>query len=596
MVIFTHLIHGRRVAFWGVALSWFLGFSILGQSFTAQWESAETVAAGEPAVLQLVFTDCGQVSPPTLPNIDNAITQYAGQSQELRIINGVRSSSVIHRYSITPKGAGTVTIPAITVTVEGQKLTSRPLRLQVGKGFDSSEIGTLSLEVPKSDVYVGETIPVSIRFQFRHNPARQEPPSLKMDGFLRGRQTSQEGHSENINGEAMGVARWTMAVTAVKAGDLELGPAEFQTIYVFQSRRRRGGPFDDPFFGQFLGGNEQRQINFQSEPVRLHVVPPPTAGRPPQFNGAVGRFRMEISASPTNVSVGDPITVKIRVTGRGSFDGLSLPELPSDSGFQAYPGTNSFEPSDALGLEGVKTFEKVLVPERANLRELTLPSLAYWDPSAKRYGLAEARSLPLNVRPGLNAAIPGGPSPAALSGTNPPPLNPNTDLRPLKPDLGRFVQWSAPMVTRGWYYGGLAFPPLAAVLFSTFRWWQRRPKDRSGDLLSRRRSEVRASLEAMKQFAETRNAEKCYQAANRALQEQLGILLGKTGGAYTEEIIETALVPRGLNAESAEALRDLFQASARARFAGDPSVVELDRICQEAQQAVRELQKLEGLT
>ena len=348
------------------------------------------------------------------------------------------------------------------------------------------------------------------------------------------------------------------------------------------------------FSANSLGGNEQRQINFQSEPVRLHVIPPPTAGRPPQFNGAVGRFRMEITASPTNVSVGDPITVKVKVTGRGSFDGLSLPELPADSGFQAYPGTNSFEPSDALGLEGVKSFEQVLVPERATLRELTLPPLAYWDPTAKRYGLAEGRSLPLNVRPSLNAAIPGGPSPAALSGTNPPPQNPNSELRPLKPDLGKLVQWTAPVVTQGWYYGAVAFPPLAVVAFSTFRWWQRRPKDCSEDLLSRRRSEVRANLEAMKRSAESRQAEDCYQAANRALQEQLGILLGQLGGAYTEEIIETALVPRGLKAEAADSLRDLFHASARARFAGDPSVVELDRICQEAEQAVRELQKLEG--
>jgi BatD DUF11 like domain len=594
MVTVTHFAGRRRVILWGVILSWLLALSSQGQSFSAQWESAESVAAGDPAVLQLIFTDCGQVSPPTLPPIDNAVTQYMGQSQELRIINGVRSSSIIFRYSVTPKSSGSVSIPALTVTVEGQKLTSRPLRLQVGQGFDSSQIGTLSLEVPKSDVYVGETIPVTIRFQFRHSPARQEPPSLKMDGFLRGRQTSQDGRSENINGEAMGVARWTMAVTAVKAGDLELGPAEFPTIYVFQSRRRRGGPFDDPFFGQFLGGNEQRQINFQSEPVRLHVIPPPSAGRPPQFNGAVGRFRMEISASPTNVSVGDPITVKVKVIGRGSFDGLSLPELPADSGFQAYPGTNSFEPSDALGLEGVKTFEEVLVPERTTLRELTLPPLAYWDPSAKRYGLAEARALPLTVRPNANAAIPGGPSPAALSGTNPPPSNPNTELRPLKPDLGRLVQWSPPLVNQGWYYGGVAFPPLAVLAFLTFRWWQRRPRDRSMDQLSRRRAEIRDGLVQMKRFADAGQAAACYQAANQVLQEQLGLLLGQSGGAYTEEVIETALVPRGFDAEAADSLRDLFHASARARFAGDPSAVELDRICQAAEQAVRELQKLEG--
>lgn len=565
------------------------------QSFTAQFESPDGVAAGDTAVLQLIFSDCGQVSPPTLPPIDNAVTQYAGQSQNISIINGVQTSSIIHRYLITPKAQGTVNIPALTVTVDNQKLTSRPLTLKVGQGFDTSQIGTLSLDVPKTELYVGETIPVTVRFQFRHAPVRQEPPSIKMDGFLRGRQSGPEGGSETIAGEPMSVARWTMAVTAVKSGDMDLGPAEFPTIYTFQSRRRRAGPFDDPLFNQFFGGGgEQRQINFQSAPAHLHVITPPSKGRPPQFAGAVGRFRMEISASPTNVGVGDPITVKVRVTGRGSFDGLSLPPLPSDSGFQTYPGTNMFEASDVLGMEGVKTFEEVLVPERANLKELSLPPLAYWDPSSRQYGLAEARTLPLTVRASPNAAIPGGPSPAALSGTNPPPVNPNTELRPLKPDLGALVAWSPPILTRASYYGGLAFPPMVAALVAVAGWWKRRPRDRSLEVLSQRRASVDSALGEMDSSATAGRAADCYQAGNRALQEQIGLVLGQSGGAFTEEVIDSALIPRGLDGESASQLHQLFHVASLARFAGGASVGDLRHTAGEYRRMISTLRALEG--
>ena len=564
------------------------------QSFTAQFESPDGVAAGDSAVLQLIFSDCGEVPAPTLPPIENAVTQYAGQSQSISIINGVQSTSIIHRYVVVPKVQGTVVIPALTVTVDNQRLTSRPLTLKVGQGFDSSQIGTLSLEVPKSDLYVGETIPVTVRFQFRHAPTRQEPPSIKMDGFLRGRQSGPEGGSETIAGEPMSVARWTMAITAVKSGDLDLGPAEFPTIYTFQSRRRRSGPFDDPLFNQFFGGGgEQRQINFQSAPARLHVIPPPTKGRPPQYAGAVGRFRMEISATPTNVSVGDPITVKVRIIGRGSFDGLSLPQLSGDSGFQTYPGTNQFEASDVLGLEGVKTFEEVLVPERANLKELSLPPLAYWDPSSRQYGLAEARTLPLTVRANPNSAIPGGPSPAALSGTNPPPVNPNNDLRPLKPDLGQLTAWSPPILTRAWYYGGIALPPVVAAFSLAIGWWQRRPRDRSLEQMTARRASIDSAMTEMERLATEGRATDCFEAGHRALQEQIGLVLGQSGGSFTEEVIDSGLIPRGLEPEAAAQLHELFHAASMVRFAGSASVGDLKRMSGEHRRLITTLRTLE---
>src|SRR6516162_9933180 len=45
------------------------------------------------------------------------------------------------------------------------------------------------------------------------------------------------------------------------------------------------------------------------------VEEPPVAGRPADFSGLVGFFRISTSASPTEVRVEDPLTLTVRITG-----------------------------------------------------------------------------------------------------------------------------------------------------------------------------------------------------------------------------------------------------------------------------------------
>src|SRR5262245_54900948 len=45
-------------------------------------------------------------------------------------------------------------------------------------------------------------------------------------------------------------------------------------------------------------------------------VPPATA--PPDFSGVVGQFRLTSSATPTEVAVEEPVTLKVQVTGVAS--------------------------------------------------------------------------------------------------------------------------------------------------------------------------------------------------------------------------------------------------------------------------------------
>mgnify|MGYP001039917717 CR=1 FL=1 len=47
----------------------------------------------------------------------------------------------------------------------------------------------------------------------------------------------------------------------------------------------------------------------------------------PEFAGWVGRFQVEASASPTEVSIGDPVTLAVSVSGPEYLDNVELPAL-----------------------------------------------------------------------------------------------------------------------------------------------------------------------------------------------------------------------------------------------------------------------------
>jgi len=552
----------------------------------------DSVGAGDSAMLRLVFTDLGDVEAPTLPAVTNATIRYQGVSQQISIVNFSRSTSLIHQYQVQTQNPGLVQIPALSVEAGGQTYTSAPLTLRVGQGFDMSRIGFLRLVAPRPEVYVGETFPVEIRFYYRETPARQAPPSLKLDGFIKGQQTVENLPPETITNLLYSVVRWNIALTAVKAGELSLGPAEFQTLYVFQTQRRSRGM--NSLFEPLFGGGEQRQLTFQSEPLALKVLNPPTAGRPPQFAGAVGQFQLDVTASPTNVAAGDPVTIRVDITGRGNFDALRLPDLPGGSGFQLYPGTNSFTPNDPLGLSGKKTFEAVIIPESPGVHSLKWPVLAYWDPSTRAYRSDADHPLSIHVRPGAQSqAQPVGTLPGPAEPRTPPDsVNPKLEL-PLIADLGPLVEPSPSSVTQPWFWWVLTFPLWAYALASWVPTWKRQWRENRRPT-AREEAERRLAAEAhsMHEAAGSGRVTDFFLHLNKTLQSRIELSMGGVAGSLTTEEIDQRLALAGLGPEEGLRVRVLLDRIAEARFSPDSSTEEISKLLAETEEVPRILERL----
>ncbi|MFM8877879.1 MAG: hypothetical protein ACKOKG_01895, partial [Verrucomicrobiota bacterium] len=199
--------------------------------------------------------------------------------------------------------------------------------------------------------------------------------------------------------------------TPTKEGLLSLGPAT-QEYVIEVNRGRRPRSLLDDFFG---GGAELERGTVEAPARRIRVKPLPVEGRPPGFSGAIGRFSVKTTASRTNVALGEAITVKWSVYGRGSFNSVPAPQLAAIEGLKTYPGTNGFASEDPLGLFGTKTFESTVILESTAIRELRFEPYSFFDPETGRYTTVRPRPIAVTIRPesGSRSPAPANPTVSA---------------------------------------------------------------------------------------------------------------------------------------------------------------------------------------
>ncbi|MGC3957836.1 MAG: BatD family protein [Verrucomicrobiota bacterium] len=134
-------------------------------TFTAAIERS-TIYLGEGVGFSLTFEGAQPDGTPTIPSIAGLQFSYNGPSSQFSFVNGQTTTKITHNYTITPRQVGDFTIPALSVTLGNQTLTTQPVLLKVLKpGAPPPEAlasGTqpvfLKLQLPKTNVYLGEVI------------------------------------------------------------------------------------------------------------------------------------------------------------------------------------------------------------------------------------------------------------------------------------------------------------------------------------------------------------------------------------------------------------------------------------------------------
>src|ERR1017187_10618654 len=130
--------------------------------FTASLDR-DSIAFGEQATLSLSFEGGSPKNVPQ-PDVSGLQITRTGTSQSVNIVNNAMSSSVTVKFSVTARQAGEFIIPALTADVNGQRLSTRPLKLTVTATSAPSaaavnsgnEVAFLKFTFPKNKIYVGK--------------------------------------------------------------------------------------------------------------------------------------------------------------------------------------------------------------------------------------------------------------------------------------------------------------------------------------------------------------------------------------------------------------------------------------------------------
>ena len=392
-----------------------------GAEVSLQVSSRETYV-GVPIDIQLIISDPQQEpQPPTFPAIPGATVRFAGgpsRNSQMTIINGQMDQKVTlgYQYQLTPTKEGKLVIPPIVVEVDGKQLKTQPVAVVVTKS-ETGDLLLVDLKGKRKAVYVGEALDVTLQIWIRPFEDRNFHIKLSeghlwsqinMDGsewgpFLevlqqlanrRQRPGGEETLRKDSSGNERAYYRYELIKTIYpeRPGKLDIGNINIVMNYPVRLGRSR-----DIFSMSDLAITQIRPVSaqVQVEPIEIKAVP--AKGQPPHYRGAVGQYTISASATPTEVAVGDPITLTLTVSGTGRLDVLPPPPLPDIAELAA-----DFKiPTDPLAgtVQGSnKVFSQSIRAKSGTVQAIPAIPFAYFDPQQEKYVTVATKPIPIVVK------------------------------------------------------------------------------------------------------------------------------------------------------------------------------------------------------
>jgi hypothetical protein len=407
---------------------------------------------GESVLYQVLLNNVENPVPPRLEGFSDFEIVPAGErslnSSQTFILNGrvtrIEKRGREYRYRLTPRSTGTVRIPAPSAEVEGRVLRGKSITLQV-IAAQEQDTAMLEIEVEPAAVYPLQSFTVTLKILIRALPdvrpyagrsplsVQKQAPALTIPwatsppeglvpttdlnrwlspytsrgsffdrdlpaGFtINDISSSFSFFSNNAmvfqlesarvkrkdsQGEEQPYWEYTLrrTFTPERTGDFLFGPVTLKGVFATGKDER--------------GGLEGENIYAIGKAAPLVVKEVPEEGKPETFTGAVGLFELKGSLTPDRARVGDPMTLTLTLTGRGTLDTARAPDLTRlpevAERFKLYEATEE--------TQGVmRTFTYSLRPMKADITEFPPVELSYFDVERERYVPLRTEPIPLTI-------------------------------------------------------------------------------------------------------------------------------------------------------------------------------------------------------
>jgi hypothetical protein len=315
--------------------------------------------------------------------------------------------------------AGPFTIGAITVVAAGESFRTSPIRM-VATTSETGDLLFLDVATRRDRYYLGETIELTLEIWLK--PYYDQQANVRLNGEqmykrIDGRATSLGPFADYtppvqvrtaLRADADGIEReYFVYMLRSRFAPQQAGALAFDGVravvrYPVELRRSRS------IFNPGWEVSRTRPVVATIQQGPLQIDTPPPTGRPTSFTGAVGRFDFAVSAKPTEVVVGDPVTLAMTITDRTpvatQLEALQPPALDEVPAL-----AERFRiPADPLAgvVDGRrKTFTQTIRARDENVTQIPAISFSYFDPAAQEYVQVSSDPIGISVEPALEVTL-----------------------------------------------------------------------------------------------------------------------------------------------------------------------------------------------
>ncbi len=568
----------------------FVMFAVAGAediSFVADVSTTQP-SVGEQVTLELTVSGSADNLPaPNTPDVPGCQIFGSGTSRQYSFVNGEVSSSVTHTYLLVPQQQGKIVIPPQSLSYKGKVYKTAPIELNVGAGKttarrqeSSNNAGTsrsirsnrsgnrdffIETFVDKDTAYVNEQVTLTFRFyqgKRLFGDPDYKPPSAT--GFWKEDLPPQKNFYKTVNGRNYYVAEIKTALFPTSPGIKTIGKAKLEIAAGdLQSL------FDRDPFGMFQRRRSQpKPIHLESRPIDIVVLPLPEEGKPADFSGSVGQFKMSTSIDKTEVEVNQPVTVKVKLSGKGNIKTLAEPVMPQLDGFRVFNSGKSENVSKAgYVVGGSKTFEITFVPKEPGTYTIPIEGTTYFDPKTREYKRLSGKTFEIKVLGVSNEEI------AAHTGLPTGRLDlVAKDIRYIITDRSGSTDAGKPYLFSLWFLLLNTLP--VAGLIAVFI--LRRHRDKlAGDVgyrrLKRAAKMAKARLSSARNLLHRNDSTGFYTEVSRALSEYIGDKFNISAHGLTLQQAETLFDNRNISADLRQQFAEILSECDEGRFSKSSS-------------------------
>lgn len=234
----------------------------------------------------------------------------------------------------------------------------------------------ISARFSTSPEFVFVNQPFELQFEMEV-PAGASVQDLHVSAFPQERLKLTLGQLEELprqqltrDGRRIDRLRFSASATAAAVGE--------QTV-----RSMLQGMFTERNSSGFFSFLQSHLVQKAVEPFTLKIQSLPVAGRPADFSGAIGVFKLTGVLSSPTAQPGDILTLTLDLSGEGNLN-AAAPALAAVDGFKTYPPKTLEASATHVRLQ------QIYIPQSASATTIPAVTFAFFNPRTHRYETVSA--------------------------------------------------------------------------------------------------------------------------------------------------------------------------------------------------------------